>query len=128
MISFIQGLLFRFKALMERAEACQQKLSSLQNHYKENETKFDYSETLPPPEPIVYYAAIELAREASVNEMLGNLKIACKDYENARLLMESVMFAADASEDREVLKRYVEMFAAQYETCKQANEHFNERF
>lgn len=118
--------MLRFKALIERAEACQEKLSSLyHHHHKDAETKVDYSDALPPAEPIVYYAAIELARKASVDEMLGNLKVACKDYANARLLMESVLLVTDASEDRKVLKRYVEMFTGQHETCKRANEHFS---
>jgi hypothetical protein len=104
---------------LERAEASQLKLSSLQQH---TETKFDTVESLPPPEPLIYYAAIELARDASVNEVLGNLSQAYTKYESARLLMESVLLTADAAVDRKVLKQYADMFAVQQDTCRRTND------
>ena len=39
----------------------------------------------------MYKAAMQLAREASVEELLGNLTDAQKHYSNAKLLIEAVM-------------------------------------
>lgn len=117
------GLSLRFNALVNRAEASQQQLTlQLQS---QSEKKLDSSEVLPLPEPILYYAAIEFAQNASVNEMLGNLSLACSEYENARLLMESVLLTAHDASDKKVLKQYADTFAAQHESCKRSHELFN---
>ena len=44
----------------------------------------------------MYKAAMQLAREASVEELLGNLIDAQKHYSNAKLLIEAVMITVSS--------------------------------
>ena len=65
--------------MIKRAEMCFVKVNNLNS----NEEKLSHEDTIeksltgpgiPSPELILYYSAIELAREASVGEVLGNFQ------------------------------------------------------
>ena len=69
-------------------------------------------------EPLVYRAALELARNASVDELLGNLQKACDDYTAARLLVEGVMMTATDAGDRATLQQFAKTFGDQAASCR----------
>jgi len=67
---------------------------------------------------------MELARDASVGEMLGNLFNASSQYEKARLLVESVLMTTESSSDKKILQSFAETFAQQQNHCRLTNENF----
>ena len=69
-------------------------------------------------EPLMYRAALQLARDASVDELLGNLQQACDSYTSARLLIEGVMMTATEPSDRATLQHFAHTFGEQYTQCR----------
>lgn len=104
----VAGLTQRFDQLMARAEGCQ---------------RWIRSDASPPPmaEPLIYQAALKLGQEAAVEELLGNLKLACDHYWDAKLLVECVLLSASEAGDRRVLQGYAKMFLDQFVLCEKSN-------
>lgn len=105
--ALVDGLRERFDQLMARAEGCQRWIRS--------------DATFPIPEPIIYEAALKLGQEAAVEELLGNLKVACDHYLDAKLLVECVLLSASEAADRRVLQGYAKMFFDQFTLCKESS-------
>lgn len=61
----------------------------------------------------MYKAAMQLAREASVEELLGNLADAQKHYINAKLLIEAVMITVTHSLTSSLIHRYTHCIISQ---------------
>lgn len=106
-----EGLSLRFKVLLDRAENCSNLMS---NQYKIEER----DKAVHNAEPIMYYTAMELAKEASVSAILGNLDQACAQYELARLLIERLLMTAESASDKKILQSFVEMFMHGQEEIK----------
>lgn len=106
--SLVTGLTQRFDQLMNRAESCQKWIRSDANY--------------PVPEPYIYQAALKLGQEAAVEELLGNLGVACTHYWEAKLLIECVLLSASEATDRRVLQGYAKMFLDQFAVCEKSGE------
>jgi len=106
--SLVTGLTQRFDQLMSRAESCQKWIRS--------------DATYPVPEPYIYQAALKLGQEAAVEELLGNLAVACTHYWDAKLLIECVLLSASEATDRRVLQGYAKMFLDQFAVCEKSGE------
>jgi hypothetical protein len=113
-----KGLSLRFQELVKRAECCSQILAS------KTGIELHLIKTYPAPEPIIYHAALNLAKEASVGEVLGNLEQACRQYEKARILVECIINAAESFSDKKILHSFLDIFVRQHEQCKKLNEAF----
>jgi hypothetical protein len=98
-----EKLVVLYDQLLDRIKQSQQKLVMNTKVY-----------TLTSPEPLMYKAAMQLAREANVEELLGNLIEAQKRYANAKLLIEAVMITATDPNDR----RNLLFFAKEFSTCQ----------
>mmetsp|Transcript_19252 Transcript_19252/g.18592 ORF Transcript_19252/g.18592 Transcript_19252/m.18592 type:complete len:749 (-) Transcript_19252:369-2615(-) len=70
-------------------------------------------------EPLMYRAAIQLSRDASVEELLGNLQKACDNYSTARLLVLGVMMTTSEPSDCSTLQHFAQEFGEQYTHCHQ---------
>ena len=112
-----EGVSMRFKILVDRAENCSN-LMSTQYNIEEKE------KAVHSPGPIIYYTAMELAKEASVSAMLGSLEQACAQYDLARLLIECLLMTADSVADRRVLQSFVNMFVQSLEELKKMKDQF----
>lgn len=104
----VSGLTQRFDQLMGRAEGCQ---------------RWIRADASPPPrpEPLIYQAALKMGQEAAVEELLGNLKLACAHYWDAKLLVECVLLSASEAGDRRVLQGYAKMFLDQFVVCEKSS-------
>lgn len=98
-----EKLVVLYDQLLDRIKHSQQKLVMNTKVY-----------TLTSPEPLMYKAAMQLAREANVEELLGNLIEAQRRYANAKLLIEAVMITATDPNDR----RNLLFFAKEFSTCQ----------
>jgi hypothetical protein len=106
MDSLVEGLSQRFDQLMGRAENCQKWIRS--------------DATYPVPEPFIYQAALDLGQQASLEELLGNLAIACEHYWDAKLLMEGVLLSASEAADKRILQGYAKIFLDQFVICEKS--------
>lgn len=112
-----EGVSMRFKTLLDRAENCSN-LMSTQYNIDEKE------KAIHSPGPIIYYTAMELAKEASISAMLGNLEQAYAQYDLARLLIECLLITAESAADRKVLQSFVDMFVQSLEELKKTKDQF----
>ena len=103
------ALLTLFDQLVTRVEHCQQKISLATIPY-----------TIPSPEPLMYKAAMNMAAEANVEELLGNLNKAQDNYLSAKFLIESVLITAVDQNDKRILQQFAQQFSDQQEVCKTA--------
>jgi len=101
-----EGLSKRFDMVLTRADNCRKWIKE--------------TESLPVAQHILYEAALQLGQEASVQELLGNLKNACELYKNAKSLVESVLITASDPSDRRVLSGFAQMFAEQFAVADHA--------
>jgi len=99
-------LITLFDQLLRRAEGCQERLAQL-----------SVSIVLPAAEPLMYKAAMQLARDASVEELLGNLHRASSHYNSAKLLIESVLMTAHDPSDKRILQQLATTFSEQQNAC-----------
>lgn len=107
-----ETLSLRYQELIKRSESCYKILTD------KCSVNLQDLKTYPTPEPILYQAALSLAREASVGEVLGNLEQACDQYEMARTLIECIVMTTEHSSDKRILLLFRESFARQHEQCK----------
>lgn len=63
---------------------------------------------------------MDLGRQGSVDELLGNLDAACDHFHSARLLIESIMISTNNTADKKILKSYLMLFESQYHKCSKA--------
>jgi hypothetical protein len=100
------SMMLLFDQLLKRAELCHERLAAL-----------SVSFALPVAEPIMYKAAMQLARDASVEELLGNLSRASNHYNSAKLLIESIMMTANDPIDKRILQQFSQTFNEQQNVC-----------
>lgn len=114
----IEDLSNRFRELAERADTCEKYLTQSQEFLQSTETQLNVLRCpYPAPEPLLYKAAMEIAREASVEELLGNFDKACGLFLSARLLIEVIMMTANDPLDRKNLQGFANKFTNQHSLC-----------
>lgn len=64
---------------------------------------------------------MELAKGASVEELLGNLGKSHDLYTDAKLLIESIMLTAVDNNDKRILQQFEKIFSEQQIVCR--NDH-----
>jgi hypothetical protein len=102
------SLLKYIEILLSRVENCSNKISNC-----------SIPCIFPAPESAMHKAAIKLALEASVEELLGNLERAQNNYFSARMLIQCILANAQDEVDKKKLSHYLNIITNQYEICKE---------
>lgn len=94
--------------LFLRVENCSNKLSNCST-----------SCMLPAPELVMHKAAIKLAQEASVEELLGNLERARNNYSDARTLLQCILVNVQDEVDKSKLSHCLSVISNQWSIIKE---------
>jgi len=104
----LEWLRGQFSAVLERADAANEQISTLQ---KANPSQQEVSICV---EELIYNHSLKCGREGAVKQILGRYDVARSCYRSAGLLAETLLMESRVAEDdRAVLEGYIHSFADQ---------------
>eukprot|EP00607_Mallomonas_marina_P009647 CAMPEP_0182419592 /NCGR_PEP_ID=MMETSP1167-20130531/4010_1 /TAXON_ID=2988 /ORGANISM="Mallomonas Sp, Strain CCMP3275" /LENGTH=804 /DNA_ID=CAMNT_0024594589 /DNA_START=427 /DNA_END=2841 /DNA_ORIENTATION=+ len=110
----LEELAVRFQSLVQRAEHCKKIVS--EDPLYANSSQFRSV----PADPLLIHAAVQLASEGTVHELLGDLIRACDSFQVARYIVEAVLITASDSSDRKQLLTLLKQITEKLEACEKS--------